>query len=146
MAKKEKEPLNPQIEDNRNVGIKVDKNKALEIAKKLESIKKEYGGSNKDVESFFTEVLKQLLQPDNISLKTEYLNVNENFAGVRLDFMAKYGGMPYLRDFINIFEQKRVSLERKSRKELVMVLEQREREQIRQQNLQAQRNMFGYGN
>lgn len=141
--KKEEKKINPIMEDNTDV--LVDPKIKEGILQDLQAIKEKYGGDkDKDIESFFTEVLKQLLNKDNISLKTEYLNVNENFAGVRLEFLSRFANMPYLHDFIDIFEQKRVSLERKSRKEIVMVLEKREQEVQRQEMKDARQNMFGY--
>lgn len=140
--KKEKQ-LNPIIS---KTGKKIDdkgKKEMLLIAERIESLKKEYSGNDDDINSFFVAVINKLFDTKDISLKTEYLNVGENFAGTRLEFYSKYANMPYLANFIEIFEKKRVSLERKGRKEIVMSLKDREQEIQRQQALKMG-GQFGY--
>lgn len=97
-----------------------------------------------DTESFFKELVTSMNDVKNISMKTEYINISENFNGAKLEFLAIYGNMPYLRNFITIFEKKRVSLQRKGRKEDVMILQKRE-EEIQKEKLQNLNNMFNIG-
>lgn len=97
----------------------------------------------KDSESFFKSVLDQLMNLNDMSTKTEYLNVNENFAGAKLHFLAKHGNIPYLLDFINIFEQKRVSLQRKGRKEILIALKERQQEIERERQVNVNK-LMGY--
>lgn len=131
------------IIDNTNIKLPVKKNDELKIL--METINKEFSGNNEnDITGYFIAILNNLLSEKDISMKTEYLNVQENFNAVRLEFLAKYCKMPYLRDFIKMFEKKRVSLERKGRKELVMTLEKREEAQKEQQQKLMQQSMFGY--
>jgi hypothetical protein len=70
--------------------------------------------------------------------KTEYINTKENFVGAKLTFLARYGNIPYLEEFINIFERKRISLERKGRKEIIMALEKRQEEIDKQRESRLQ--------
>lgn len=135
--KSKKKELNPIIEDYTDSK----KYNLEELKKEIKIIKKD---SKNDTDSFYKNVVDKLMNEENIELKTEYANINENFAGVRLGFFAKFYNMPYLLDFLDIFERKRISLDRKSRKELVMTLENREREMRLEQQKQLQ-TMFGYG-
>ena len=132
-----KKELNPVMEE---VKGKINDSDLKELLKGIDIIKTD---SKDDADSFFRGVLNNLMNDKNISLKTEYLNVAENFSGAKLEFLSTYGNMPYLSEFIKIFETKRVSLERKSRKEIVMTLEKREQE-IRASELQQQKTQFGY--
>lgn len=95
-----------------------------------------------ETDSYFKNVVNNLMNDTNISLKTEYLSVMENFTGAKLTFLSKFGNMPYIDDFINTFETKRVSLLRKSRIEIIRALEKRE-EEIRLQKANQLNNMFG---
>lgn len=104
-----------------------------EIAKEviLEEIKKStiFETSNEDGDSFFKGVINHLMNiKNNVSTKTEYLSVNENFTGTKLQFLADCGNIPYLKEFMTIFETKRISLERKGRKELLIALKERQQE------------------
>lgn len=122
--KKEKE-LKPIVEDHTDLKIpELDIDKFINIDK---------SGVQDESDNFFRAVVNKLLNAEDISLKTEYLTVNENFAGAKLEFLAKYGNMPYLKDFIRILETKRVSLHRKSRIELIKAFERRD-EEIQAQN------------
>lgn len=126
--KKEK-ALTPIIEERNKSNLSPEQRQRLmQIAEQLNKIKSEYTGDSGDINSYFTNVLDKLMSKDDISLKTEYINVNENFAGVVLDFLGEYANMPYLNRFVELWEMKRVSLGRKSRKEMVMTLEKRETE------------------
>lgn len=93
-------------------------------------------------DSYFKAIIEQLFSNDSIEKKTEYLNVNENFLGAKLTFLAKFGNIPNLEEFVNIFERKRVSLERKGRKEIIMALEKREEEEQRQKD-ERLKNILG---
>ena len=81
--------------------------------------------------NIFVKVVQDMNDPKNISMKTEYLSVRENFAGVKLEFLARYGNMPYLDGFVETFETKRVSLHRKGRQEDVLILQERRAEEQR---------------
>lgn len=97
--------------------------------------------SDDSADSFFREIIKSLNDTDNISTKTEYLNVSENFAGTRLEFYSEFAFMPFLKNFVRTFETKRVSLERKGRKELIMALQEKHQE-MKQDKLQNFAKMF----
>ncbi len=98
-----------------------------------------------EADNFLRAVVNNLMSAENISLKTEYLNPNENFAGAKLEFLSKYGNMPYLADFIKILEIKRVSLNRKSRIELIKAFEKRDEEIQAQNRLATLKNFMGMG-
>ena len=98
--------------------------------------------NSENSDSFFRNLLNKLFDKKDISLKTEYLNVMENFTGSKLEFLSKYGNMPYLNEFVDIFETKRVSLKRKGRQEIIMALQQREQE-LQAEQQQRFKTMFG---
>lgn len=93
-------------------------------------------------DSFFKAVVNNLMSPENISMKTEYKSVQENFSGSKIDFLSTFANMPYLATFLKSWELKRVSLERKGRIELIKALEKREQE-IQAQKQDNLRTMFG---
>ena len=132
MAKKEKE-LKPEIQE-------IEYNTKPIVQSDMEIVKVNGGAENSD--SFFRNVVNKLFDNSEISLKTEYLNVTENFSGSKLEFLSAYGNMPYLKEFITIFEKKRVSLERKGRKEILMALQQRQ-EEIKQEQINKARSILG---
>lgn len=114
----------------------------LEMRELAEAIENSTIGNDKSedsTESFFKEVAKGLDDIKKISLNTEYLSVPENFTGVNLEFLGSYANMPYLKVWILIFEKKRVSLHRKGRQEKVMILQQRNQEIERQQQVNFQK-------
>jgi len=125
IAKKKKE-LKPVIE---KIDFPVSNRQVLNDIEDSEIILEDSETSD----SFFKSIINKLFSKDNIELKTEYRNVTENFAGTKLTFLARHGNIPYLEEFIEIFEHKRVSLERKGRKEIIMALEKREEEVKRMQ-------------
>jgi hypothetical protein len=137
MSKKEEKPLTPKIDE---VGGQIKDEDLKEIARDL----KETGfiqptGSSTD--SYFRGVLDKLFDTKEVSSKTEYLNVQENFNGTKLEFYASFGNMPYLRNFMKTFETKRISLERKGRKEILMGLQERKQE-MEAERMQNLRNFF----
>lgn len=93
-------------------------------------------------DSFFKGIVDKLFDSENVETKTEYLSVKENFVGTKLSFLAKYGNIPYLAEFIKTFERKRISLNRRGRKEIIMALEKRE-EEIRKRRDDSLKNMLG---
>lgn len=108
-------------------------NKELTKVQKLQALKDfemivKKGDDTKKETDIFTEGLKHLMSPKDIELKTEYDGKNENFAGIKLTYLSIFGNMPQLNVFVNILEKKRVSLDRKGRKEVMMSLEKREKE------------------
>lgn len=86
---------------------------------------------NSVAERFFGKVIDNLSNDKNISLKTEYLSPEEQFAGTKLDFMIKKMGFTFAKTLMFNFEKKRVSLFRKSRTEMVNVLWEKEKERQR---------------
>jgi len=89
---------------------------------------------NDSSDSFFRNILDRLFEDKNTSTKTEYRNVKENFAGAKLEYMGVYCNMPFLKKFVNIFEQKRISLERKGRQEIIMALAEKRKEEEAERN------------
>lgn len=142
--KKDRKVLNPTAIEDKT--FKVDN---------LEQIKKAVLDNNlistenlKDLDinntdNFFRAVILELLSTKNISLKTEYLSVNETFAGSKLEFLSKYASMPQLSDFLQILETKRVSLERKSRIELIKAFDKRDEEVDAQNRIRDFKSMLG---
>lgn len=141
MKEKKQKELNPKIEDKTNIEFNDE-----EIINKLEQsnlINIQKDSSSDESDNFFRRVITEMLNDNNISLKTEYLNANEVFTGVKLEFLAKKGNMPYLKDFVQIFETKRVSLERKSRIELIKAFEKRDEDLNAQNRMNALKGFLG---
>lgn len=138
MAKKEK-VLNPIIEEKKNFNIP-NTEKLKELLKNESDI---ITTDKNTSDNFFRAVIDKMFNSDDIELKTEYVSLNENFSGAKLEFLAKYGNMPYLHDFLNILERKRVSLGRKSRIELIKVFEKRDEEINSQNRLQNVKELLG---
>ena len=134
MAKEKQETLTPEIKNFMEFEEVKRSNQQLEQINIKDLIL-----DKKDDESYIITVLKELFNKENISTKTEYRNVNENFVGTKLTFLAKYGNFPYLNEFVEIFETKRVSLERKGRIEIIKALEKREQEE----QMEHQKKMAG---
>lgn len=144
MAKKKKE-LQPEIKD-----IVPNQEKQENIFLKstfetLESKDKLFSDSldENNEDSYFKAIVNKLMSEDNPSTKTEYLTVTENFVGAKLTFLSKYGNIPYLKDFVDTFETKRISLERKGRKELIMSLIERQQEIERQREVKMKSMFMG---
>lgn len=97
-----------------------------------------------DDKNYYKQVVDKLFDNKDIELKTEYLSPPENFLGAKLSFLGNYGDIPFLCDFVETFERKRVSLMRKGRQEIIMALHERRREEQeeKQRNLMS---MFGMG-
>lgn len=125
MTKKEKKELNPQITESKN---NIDEEKLKTIAESLNKSIIFDKNQNSDSDSYFRAVLDKLFSSENISQKTEYIGIAENFHGAKLTFLGKYCNVPLLEKFIEVFEEKRVSLERKGRKEILIALENRQQE------------------
>jgi len=123
MVKKEKE-LNPIIEKKE---INIDRDLLLDIAENIENNTINFQKQD-DSESFFKAIVSEMNSDKNISTKTEYLGVTENFSGTRLEFFSIYANIPFLKKFVNIFETKRVSLNRQGRSEMVALLKERNQE------------------
>jgi hypothetical protein len=138
MPKKEKKPLNPQIEQSGDI---VDQEKLEAFTKAVQDSETIEGGGG-DASTFFRSILKQFFSTKNIGMKTEYLNVYENYIGAKLDFLSAEIDMPYMNRFIKMFEIKRVSLERKGRKELLMSIQERNKE-IEEQKMSQLKSFFG---
>jgi hypothetical protein len=138
MVKKEK-VLNPIIEEKKDFNMpNIDKLKSI-LTNENDIITTDKNTSD----NFFRAVIDKMFNSDDIELKTEYVSLNENFSGAKLEFLAKYGNMPYLHDFLNILERKRVSLGRKSRIELIKVFEKRDEEINAQNRLQNVKELLG---
>lgn len=100
-----------------------------------------FGGDSED--TFFKNAFNKLFDERNPETKTEYRNVEENFEGAVLSFLGNYGNIPYLADFVEQFERKRISLERKGRKEIIMAMVEREKEMQRQNALKMGGMLMG---
>lgn len=135
---RKKEEIKPEIVESGNTE-KVDSN-LIQIAQSIEKSTVINNPNNND-ETFYKTVVKELNDKTNISAKTEYLTPRENFAGSRAEFFGVHCNVPYLESFIHIFEQKRVSLERKGRKELLMALQER-RQEIEEKKVETMSKMF----
>lgn len=130
MAKKKIE-LKPTIEDN--TVMEIPQNKGETMTYRDDDIIETSPKS--DADSFFRNAVNMLYDTKkDVSAKTEYLNVMENFAGAKLEFLADFCKMPYLRNFLEAWEIKRISLERKGRKEILLALEKRQEELNAQQS------------
>jgi hypothetical protein len=79
-------------------------------------------------DSYLRGVIDNLMDYNNPSTKTEYRNVEENLVGSVLAFLATETNIPSLAKFVDIFEIKRISLERKGRQELILALLERQQE------------------
>jgi hypothetical protein len=101
------------------------------------------GNQNDTTDNFFRAVINEMLNDNNIDLKTEFTGINETFASAKLDFMAKWCNMPYLRDFNRLIARKRVSNGRKSRIELIKAFDKRDEELNAQNRIQDLRNLMG---
>lgn len=133
VAKKERE-LKPKIKN-----IDIGKTNIPDLDKDTYILEGEDTGGD----SYFKSIVNMLMDKTNPSTKTEYLNVKENFVGAKLSFLAIHGNIPYLQDFVNIFELKRISLERKGRKELIMSLVERQQELERQRDERLKQMFLG---
>lgn len=136
---KKKEELKPEVEQKKST---IEVNDLKEIATIMSNIPTTSDNNKDDGDTYFRNALNKLFDEDNIELKTEYINVLENFTGAKLTFLARYGNMPYLDKFVDIFERKRVSLERKGRQEIILALKERS-EEIKRDGQTALRNLFG---
>ena len=133
MARKEMN-LNPIAETNND--FEIDRNDYKDLIKAENNF---IVSSNEDEQdSFFKSIVNKMFDNTDTETKTEYINTKENFVGAKLTFLARYGNIPYLEEFINIFERKRISLERKGRKEIIMALEKRQEEIDKQRESRLQ--------
>lgn len=132
MSKKPRE-LNPEIVDNSSTVP------AIPIKMDLDADDDYQVSGDNSTDSYFKNIVNALFDTKkNVSAKTEYMSVKENFSGAKLEFLADFCNMPYLHKFIHHLEIKRISLERKGRKEILMALEKREEEL----KMQTQRDMM----
>lgn len=142
MTKKQKKELSPKIEEMKG---NIDNKELMEIGQELKNYALAKDIKQDDsADTFFRNVVQSLYSRKDISTKTEYLNVIENYIGTKLDFLSLYGNMPFLNKFINIFETKRVSLNRKGRQEIIMALQEKRQEEM-QQRTNNLKNIFGIG-
>lgn len=86
------------------------------------------GDSENGTDTFFKAIIDNLYSKKNISLKTEYMNEDENFTGAKLEFLTSECGFEMGKQFLPTWEEKRVSLNRKSRQEIIMALWERQKE------------------
>lgn len=136
MSKKDEQTLKPFIEENkgnlekdfRSIFSNIPEVELKEItAGELPDIINDSDDKDK-IDSYFKAIINNLYSKENISLKTEYMNEDENFSGAKLEFLTSECGFHMGRAFLPIWEQKRVSLNRKSRQEIIMALWQRQNE------------------
>lgn len=99
------------------------------------TLEKENGGDEGGF-SFFRKIIDNLFSPNNVSAKTEYVSGEENLYASMLEFVAVYGDVPAIKEFIRIFETKRISLKRQGRIEIIKALEKRQEEMDYQRNQQ----------
>jgi hypothetical protein len=140
---RKKKPFLPIAIENKNINIP--NMEAIKEAISKVNNNSEYFNSKDDnmSDNFFRAVIMELLSDKNISLKTEYLSVNENFAGAKLEFLSKYANMPELSVFLKTLETKRVSLNRKSRIELIKAFDKRDEEVDAQNRIRDFKTMLG---
>lgn len=102
----------------------------------LENLKESLQNFDVEVESegkeetFYKLAIKELFSNDKIETKTEFLHTGEVFTATKLQFLGKYGNIPLLSDFIDAFQRKRISLNRKGREEIIMSLQERRQEEM----------------
>lgn len=137
MSQKEKE-LHPTIIEKSST---LNSDELKQIATDIKESTIVTTSDDNSTDSYFRGVLDKLFDRKDVSSKTEYLSVTENFAGAKIEFYARFGNMPYLNNFMNIFETKRISLERKGRKEILMGLQERKQE-IENQRMSNLKNLF----
>ncbi len=139
MAKKEIKELKPKIKE---VGDMTEVNKELiNIAKDIQDTTSAHSVKSDDSDTFFRSIVNSLNSKEDISTKTEYIGVRENFFGIKATFFGRKCNIPFLEDFIEIFEEKRVSLDRKGRKEILMALQER-RQELEHQRMNNLSKMF----
>lgn len=139
MAKKQIE-LKPVAEEKGNLNVNIEELK--NIAQQFENSTIVASDEDSDTETFYKNVLNKLFDDENVSTKTEYIDLRENFAGSKLEFLSGVGNIPYLKSFIKIFEQKRISYQRKGRKELLKALQSRS-EEVEKERMHNLKNLFG---
>lgn len=137
MTKKE-EKLNPEIE---RVNVDVNTEELKVLAQEMQSTIVSSKNDN-DSDTYFRNIVNSLDDRKKISTNTEYLSVQENFTGTKLEFLSQFAYMPFLKNFVEIFETKRVSLERKGRIEKIKALQERQQE-LKTERLQNLANVFG---
>ena len=135
-AKKEQRELIPKIELNNpdktlSILEKINEETAKELKLKeipLQEVININPESSQYADTFFKKVIEELFSGDNIDLKTEYLNEDEQFEGTKLAFLSEQCGFEMIKNFLPLWERKRVSFQRKSRQEIVMGLWERQKE------------------
>jgi len=141
MAKKKEIKLKPKMTEEKAVVNLQDLKQIAENIKNSTHI--ETTDKKSDSDTFFRSILTQLFDTtQNVSAKTEYISLGENFTGAKLEYLSTLGNIPYLKEFINIFEIKRISYLRKGRQEIILALKEREQE-VRQQQINQMAGMFG---
>lgn len=160
MAKqKEKEELHPQIKkiedgdfspetffNDKDINKKiVNKNKRILNLKDLEDFVNLKDESGNDADTYFKKVLEEFMSEKNISLKTEYTSVDEQFTATKLGYMINEGGFKFMQVFLPFWKRDRVSLLRKAREEIVMALWERQKERMAQEEKQKAKQDNGLG-
>lgn len=137
---KKKVVLNPTIINNDNYSEDV-KN-LNKFIKNDDLVEIQKPNTISEIDNIFRAIIQEFFNDNNISLKTEYVSLNENFAGAKLEFLSKYANVPLMHDFLKTLETKRVSLNRKSRIEMIKVFDKRD-EEIAAQNRTNTLKMLG---
>lgn len=107
----------------------IDKDKILDFLQDVNRNKQEIKNKNES-DNFYKNVLDTLYNVnENVETKTEYKGVEENFMGAKMEFLGRFTRFPFMRQFINIFERKRISLDRKGREEIILALQERQQEE-----------------
>lgn len=138
---KEKESLNPEIVESEP--IEIDKGELMKVAENLQNAVV-IPQQEDTADNFFRGLVKSLDSPDTISTNTEYLSIPENFTGTKLEFLSQFAYMPFLKNFVAIFETKRVSLQRKGRIEKIKAIQERQQE-LKMERLQNFSRLFDIG-
>lgn len=136
------EKLNPKTIDEKG---NLDISDLQELAEGLNKTIFIEGNNNQDnkvlPDGYFQQIICELMSDKNISLKTEYLNQDEQFDGSKIDFMIKKGGFTFAKTHLHNWKKDRVSLGRKSRIEIVTSLWDRELARRKMEEDEHQKNI-----
>lgn len=95
--------------------------------------------NNINTDTLFSEILQQLVSSKDISMKTEYEEDDSIYAATVLSYLGKLCNVPIINKFIEEYEMRKVSKNRKGRIEILLGLEKRE-EDIRSRQLNNMNN------
>lgn len=91
--------------------------------------------NNVNTDTLFAEILNQLVSKKDISMKTEYEEDDTIYAATVLDYVGRVANVPLINKFIESYEMRKVSKNRKGRIEILLGLEKRQEDiESRQRN------------